>query len=215
MTYEGIRLKIRNKVYLPLTANYRKKLLKITDFTIISNNCWGGTIYESYNLMKQSPTVGLFFVAEDYIKFVSQLEYYLNLELKFISPEQTKWRDIVSKDSRFGKYPIGLLGDIEIHFLHYADEKSAYEKWCRRCERINWNKLIIKFNDQNGCEEKHIAMFDKLQYKNKICFCVKDYPQYESVVKIKSRGSKKYVMASYEPIGNNRYFNVTDYINSI
>ena len=51
MTYEGLRLKVLKFWRLGL-ANYRKKQLKSTDFTIISNNCWGGMIYESYNLQK-------------------------------------------------------------------------------------------------------------------------------------------------------------------
>ena len=68
-TYEGLRLKILKYWRLGL-ANYRKKQLKSTNFTIISNNCWGGMIYESYNLPKESPTVGMFFIAKDYIEFL-------------------------------------------------------------------------------------------------------------------------------------------------
>nr|WP_262352316.1 DUF1919 domain-containing protein [Lactiplantibacillus plantarum] len=59
MTYEGLRLKIlgfRRKKFSAL----RKKQINKDRFTIISNNCWGGEVYESYNLIKQSPTVGLF-----------------------------------------------------------------------------------------------------------------------------------------------------------
>ena len=63
-TYEGLRLKIL-KYWRVGLANHRKKQLKFTDFTIISNNCWGGMIYESYNLPKESPTVGMFFMATD------------------------------------------------------------------------------------------------------------------------------------------------------
>lgn len=69
MTYEGLRLKIlgfRRKKFSAL----RKKQINKDRFTIISNNCWGGEVYESYNLIKQSPTVGLFFMASDYIKFI-------------------------------------------------------------------------------------------------------------------------------------------------
>ena len=69
-TYEGLRLKVLKYWRLGL-ANYRKKQLKYTDFTIISNNCWGGMIYESYNSPKESPTVGMFFMAKDYIEFLS------------------------------------------------------------------------------------------------------------------------------------------------
>lgn len=50
-TYEGLRLKVL-KYWRVGLANWRKKQLKSTDFTIISNNCWGGMIYESYNLKK-------------------------------------------------------------------------------------------------------------------------------------------------------------------
>ena len=57
MTYEGLRLKVL-KYWRVGLADWRKKQLKSTDFTIISNNCWGGMIYESYNLPKESPTVG-------------------------------------------------------------------------------------------------------------------------------------------------------------
>lgn len=39
------------------------------EFTIISNNCWGGTVYESYGLPKQSPTVGMFVMPRDFETF--------------------------------------------------------------------------------------------------------------------------------------------------
>ena len=59
-TYEGLRLKILKYRRIGF-ANYRKKKLKSTDFTIISNNCWGGMIYESYNLKKNSDSWDVFY----------------------------------------------------------------------------------------------------------------------------------------------------------
>lgn len=38
--------KIKNNIVWPLTASIRRKKLNNTDFTIISNNCWGGCVYE-------------------------------------------------------------------------------------------------------------------------------------------------------------------------
>ena len=155
MTYEGLRLKVLKFWRLGL-ANHRKKQLKSTDFTIISNNCWGGMIYESYNLPKESPTVGMFFIAKDYIEFLSDLKGYVNGKLTFIKPEESRWKDMpqVSGDKRFGSYPVGVLSNgknsIEIFFLHYHSEQEAREKWERRVQRINWNKLLVKFNDQDG-----------------------------------------------------------------
>ena len=111
-TYEGLRLKILKYWRLGL-ANYRKKQLKSTNFTIISNNCWGGMIYESYNLPKESPTVGMFFIAKDYIEFLSDLKGYVNGKLTFISPTKSRWKDIpqISEDKRFGSYPVGVLSN--------------------------------------------------------------------------------------------------------
>ena len=110
MTYEGLRLKI-SKYWRKGFANMRKKKLKGTDFTIISNNCWGGMVYESYNLPKESPTVGLFFFADDYIFFLKNLKECLNAPLKFIQPEDSKCKDRseLTDDKRFGHYTIGQL----------------------------------------------------------------------------------------------------------
>lgn len=133
MTYEGLRLKVL-KIWRIAFAEQRKKGLVSTDFTIISNNCWGGMIYESYNLPKNSPTVGMFFMAKDYIEFLSDLRGYLNGNLSFIEPQASRWKDVpqISADKRFGTYPIGVLSNgkntIEIFFLHYHSEQEAREK---------------------------------------------------------------------------------------
>ena len=56
-TYEGLRLKLL-KYWRVGLADWRKKQLKFTDFTIISNNCWGGMIYESYNYQRNRRQLG-------------------------------------------------------------------------------------------------------------------------------------------------------------
>lgn len=217
-TWEGVRLKV-NRFIRTKFADLRRKKLTVTNFTIISNNCWGGTIYESYNLPKQSPTVGLFIMPQDYIKFLKNLRGYLSHQLKFINPQNSRWVEAKSKDNRFGQYPIGVLTDgndeIEIFFLHYHDEQEALEKWERRCQRINWDRLLVKFNDQNGCTENEIAEFDNLPYKHKVCFTVKDYPKYKSVIKINVPKKHLYIRASYEPFGKNRYLDLTELINKL
>ena len=59
----------------------RRKQLLFTDFTIISNNCWGGLVYQYFGLPYTSPTVGLFIMDDDYIKFLENLDYYLSQPL--------------------------------------------------------------------------------------------------------------------------------------
>lgn len=90
-TVEGLRIRFRNDIFIPLTCHIRRKKLTNCEFTIISNNCWGGVVYEAYNLKKQSPTVGMFFMADDYIKFCKDIKYYLGQEMEFIKPEESKY----------------------------------------------------------------------------------------------------------------------------
>lgn len=221
MTYEGLRLKILKYWRLGL-ANYRKKKLKNTDFTIISNNCWGGMIYESYNLPKESPTVGMFFMAEDYITFLSDLKRYINGTLEFIRPDESRWKDTpqVSEDKRFGSYPVGILSNgknkVEIFFLHYHSEEEAKDKWERRCKRINWEKLLVKFNDQNGCTVKNVHDFMGLPFKNKLFFTSKEWPDISGGFTLIHQFPKHdFIMASYEPFGKSKYIDITSVINKL
>jgi len=227
VTYEGVRLKFL-KLKRKLFAKREKRKLIKNDFTIISNNCWGGMVYESYDLIKQSPTVGLFMIASDYIKFLSKLDEYISAELTFISPRDSRWKEIpqVSCDKRFGKYPVGLLEleneSIELFFLHYRNEKEAFDKWNRRCKRINKNAILVKFNDQNGCTEQDIEDFYKLNYENKMFFTVKEWNNshiWKKGIKyyyfIKQAGFKDFILASYEPFGSNKYFDLANIINKL
>ncbi len=214
MTYEGLRLKLL-KVRRKLFAKKRQKKLKNTDFTIISNNCWGGMIYESYNLRKNTPTVGLYFYAEDYIKFLKNLKKNLNTKLTFINPSESKWKELFMSDKRSGTFPIGKINDIEIFFLHYKSAKEAKEKWERRCKRVNFENLIVKFNDQNMCTEQDVKEFFKLPFKNKIFFTVKNWNIDQKYYKVRQLFNRNYILASYEPFGKNKYINLEETFNNL
>lgn len=56
--------------------------------------------------------------------------------------------------------------------MHYHSEQEAREKWERRIQRINWDKLLVKFNDQNGCTETEVEKFMSLPFKNKLFLLV-------------------------------------------
>ena len=221
-TYEGLRLKLLKYWRIGL-ANYRKKQLHFTDFTIISNNCWGGMIYESYNLPKESPTVGLFFMAKDYIEFLSDLKGYINGTLSFIDPEKSRWKNMqeLSGDKRFGTYPVGVLSNgkntVELFFLHYHSEQEAKEKLERRTQRINWDRLLVKFNDQNGCTEKDVNEYMKLPFKNKLFFTCKHWPDEneKNYTIIRQSFKNDFIRASYEPFGENKYIDITSVINQL
>ena len=174
MSYEGLRLRVLKKIRLLFAKSRNKKLIN-KEFTIISNNCWGGMIYESYNLPKMSPTVGLFFMADDFIRFCSDIKRYNH------------------------------------------SEQEAKEKWKRRCSRINLDKLIVKFNDQNGCCEEHARAFAAMPFEHKLFFTVHDWGvnKWDGYYKIKQHTKDDFVTASHEPLVKNRYVDLTKLINGL
>ena len=217
LNMEAIRLKFRNDIYLPLTRRIRRKKLNTTDFTIISNNCWGGTVYESYGLRKNTPTAGMFIMPSDYVKFVKNLEYYIGLELIFINPNESKWKEVLEKKDNWGTYLIAKLDDIELHMLHYHDTRVAKEKWQKRKERIVWDKILYKFNDQNGATQKDIQEFVNLKLKNKVCFVAReDLKNEDGVIFISQpENTENGIKASREPFGSSRYVNINNLINNL
>lgn len=215
LSIESINLRINKLLRIRLSLFRRNKINK-DNFSIISNNCWGGMIYESYGLEKQSPTVGLFFTSKDYIKFISKFKYYINKELKFIDYEKSNIYPFLINNNISKDVPIGRLDDVEIVFLHYKDKKVAKEKWNKRVKRINYKNIIFKFNDQNDCNEKDLQEFLKLPYKNKLFFTTREWKIKNScIIKIPQLFNRKYILSSHEPFGNNIFFNVNNYINNI
>lgn len=213
-SYEAVRLKVRRN-YAKATAGLRRRFLFTTDFTIISNNCWAGLVYQSYGIPYKTPTVGLYFMAEDYIKFVSALREYLETRLEFIAPRDSKYNELLKLDNMARQHPIGLLGDVEIMFLHYASEAEAEEKWKRRTRKINWDRTLVKFNDQNLCSGENIARFDSLDIGPRVCLTAKEYAGLASAVYIPSAEGQPYIQTSQEPFGRSRYLDVTALLNRL
>lgn len=213
LTWETVRLKWRSKIAVPLTRERLRHELVVDDFTIISNNCWAGMVYESYNMRKLTPTVGMFIMPSDYIRFVSSLSSYLEQNIEFLQPDESKWRIKLRNNDNWGKYLIGRVGDVELHMLHHHDIATARRKWESRIERVNYDRILYKFNDQNDASEENLAAFDALPLEHKVIFAAKEHPSLESCVKIPCPRSHEFIRASYEPFGHNRAFDVTRYIN--
>ena len=162
--------KLRNAEMLvrqKVKQTIRRQKLKCKDFSIICNNCWGGGIYQSFGLQYNTPTIGLYLLGGDFVKFAADLEYYLAQELVFIPWEESSYYNhLTGKTS----YPIARLDDIEVYFMHYHSEEEAKEKWNRRKQRINWNKILFKLSEREGCSKEDIEKFVTFPLKNKICF---------------------------------------------
>lgn len=178
------------KMTVPFISGHNRRMLNNTDFSIISNNCWGGVCYEFFGLPKLSPTVGTYLYADDYVKMISNLQYYMSCDLKIIRAEEANhYEDL--KRAKHTDVPIGRLDDVEIVFLHYKDGTVAKSKWERRVRRINWDNIIIKFSYMSNCSDKNIKDFQKISGVKKFCFVAKPFNNMEDLILVPSRvGSK-------------------------
>ncbi len=180
LNYDAFETAVKWKIVDAYFSKLSRAKLKSQDFSIICNNCVASGIYHKLGLRYSTPTIGLFFFSEDYIRFLENFEFYIKQPLKFIEtsrhPKANELRKTVP-------YPIGLLGkEVEVHFLHYIDEAEAASKWSRRVKRLNFENLFFIFSDGGGAaagageydfEEDYLLRFERLPFQHKIFFSSK------------------------------------------
>jgi uncharacterized protein (DUF1919 family) len=197
-----------NRIFAPV----RRRKLRDKNFTIICNNCYASmAIYQRLKIQYNTPTVGLFFYADDYIRFLEGFEKFVNEPLRFIKVSRhVKTRDFFAK---YHTYPIGVLDDdIEIHFIHYKDEQEASEKWKRRKNRINYENLFFIFSDKDDFQPQYLHRFEMLPYKNKIFFSSKPSTA-RNVVFIKDYENRVEVGDDYYQGVFEKYYDVIKWLN--
>ena len=149
--------------------------LHCTDFTIISNNCTGGYVYQYFGVPYKTPTEGLYFTTEDYLKLVERPEHYFKHEVKLIDPKESS----LAKTGKNIHYPVGVIDDVEVYFMHYPDPKEALEKWYRRSTRMNFSKIFFLLTETELMKNGDIELFaDIMGKKDKgcgVCLTLKNY----------------------------------------
>ena len=126
-----------------------KRIYDAENISFISQNCIGGIIYHDMGQKFLTPTINLYLMANDFVKFVENLEYYLNQELIMLNGT-----DVVT----------GKLDDLEIYFLHYHSNEEALNKWKDRNQRINFEKIFVIQTDRDGFDDATFIRFKRLQY---------------------------------------------------
>lgn len=180
----------------------RWDILENRDFSLISSNCNGCIMLNELGLKFRSPFVNLWIPPKDFVKIVSDLNYYMDQPLEFISEKNIS-------------YPIAKLGDATIYFQHYKTVENAKASWNRRVSRINYQNIYILMTDRDGCTYQDILDFDKITIKNKIIFTAKDYENIKSTFCIKGFENCESVGMCYDFIGKfslKRFYDQFDYI---
>jgi uncharacterized protein (DUF1919 family) len=138
--------------------------------SIVSSNCIGARLSQLAGEPYRSPTVGLWFRPDDFLRFATDLAAYTKVKLA---------HDVI-ESARMG-YPVGTLADVKIMFMHYASFAEAQDSWVARAQRIDRQKLLLVFTDRDGATADHLSRFDALAYP-KLLFVSKPWPQLKSAL---------------------------------
>ncbi len=156
---------------------YRKQIcgemqskLHNREVSIVSSNCIGGILSHDLGLQFASPTVNLFFMARDFVKFATNLGHYVGM-VPQIDEAETRKRG----------YPVAVLDDIRLFAVHYQSMEELQAAWKRRSARIHWDNLFLVMTDRNGMTAEDLESFARLPYP-KVLFSAKKYPQYDFVI---------------------------------
>lgn len=177
--------------------------LKNRDFSIVSDCCWGGYVYQQLGLEYtfNTPFVWKLIRQWDYLKLLKDLRKYMDTPMTFTEEPGVD-------------YPIGVLEDINLYFGHYKTNAQARRNWRSRLNKFQWDNLFFKMSitDEKAAEE-----FEKLPYEHKIGFADKDYRTASTIwveewdkVKFSGKytGFNNYLHHHY-----NEFFNVIDWLN--
>jgi uncharacterized protein (DUF1919 family) len=145
--------KIINKIYRIkkniVISKTKRKFLE-GDITIISQNCIGSMFCHDMKVRYQSPTVNLFMNPGDFIKFVQDLERYIQI------------KPVINIGDK--GYPVGKIGDITLYFMHYHTAEEAFNKWEERKKRILWNRVFVIGADGGSYSSENLAEFKKIRH---------------------------------------------------
>ena len=173
-------VKLLNKGrYDRYVRSVRERSREIPDFTLLTSDCMAGLIYHTMGRRFLSPTINMSIRDPDFLKLLSDFDYYFEHEIEFVESPN---------------YPVGCIGEgdkrIKINFEHFKTNEEAREKWYARKKRMT-DGLFVVVADQNLTEEQieqfrrleeHLPIRRKVMFTwnperadGKEIFCVKSY----------------------------------------
>ena len=185
-----------------INQTYQKRLTN-QGMSVISANCVGAFILHDLNQPFNSPFVNLYLDPSDFVRYLQNIEFYQAQPLQFKQTEKP--------------YPVGMLGDLEVHFMHYHSEQEAKEKWEARSQRLDFDNLFIMMTDKDGgkgAKYEALQAFDNLPYPNKVVFTHKPYPELESAFYIKGFENENEVgdLFTFSGWNGEKYYDQFDYV---
>lgn len=195
-----IKDRILREVRIKLNQQQRQKLHNTTP-SVLASNCTGAFMLHDLGLQFRSPFVNLYLSPKGFIAYLSDIAHYQSQPLQFL-------------DNSGKPYPVGKLGDLTLHFMHYHSEQEASEKWQERSKRIDFDNLFVMLTERDGCTYQDLQAFDRLPFANKVVFTHKPYPEIASSFYIKGFEHQGEVgdLFEYEGFRGKRYYDQFDYV---
>lgn len=167
-----------------------------------------------WGLPYRFPTCGTFFFAKEYLRFLSDLKGYLEAELTPLAVQDSRYADTLRPKRGGDALVLGRIRDVEIVFLHYDSFAEAKEKWDRRKTRVDFDNLLIKFNDQNGFVTEDYDTFAALPFAHKVLFTAhRELKGKPYVVYFDCYEKQGYCVDDIKT--SNRYFDLKKYLNGM
>ena len=136
-------------------------------------------IYKQLGWRYESPTMSLQILPEDFVKFCGDLRHYLETPLE-------EYKDISAEHKQhmihfFGRipteWPVGIVDDVMIVFMHDTSFGEAAKKWNRRKARVDLDNVAYLFQAYNESYADCVKDFIDLGLPHSICLTEGfDYP---------------------------------------
>src|SRR5687767_9482629 len=105
-----------NRIRALLRQQYNHRRLKLRSFTIVSDDCWGGVVYQNLGLPYLSPFVNMHVKPDSFLRLIRDFDRLIEKPLRILDYSSNEATN-AAREQRW--FPLGILGDeVEIAFTH-------------------------------------------------------------------------------------------------
>ena len=128
-------------------------------FSIVSEDCWGGLVYQISGKPYRTPFVGMWVAAKTYLDLLEDWSNEVAMTLRFDESAQRE-------------YPLADYGRGKLGFMHYESIQEAESKFLRRLERFDRRHTRIKIDLRyDAYDITDVQRWNRLALPGGIAFC--------------------------------------------
>lgn len=112
-------------------------------------------------------------------------------------------------------WPVGMLEDVKVYFMHYKSFDEARTKWIARAARVDFDNLFVLMSEKNGCTHAEMKEFDSMQFQHKVLLTHRPYSDIISSIYIPGfeEQTELGVVTDFRPgLLRRRYLDAFDYV---